>query len=318
MAESSSSADLPSKSIVHVEYDLNTLQPAPPNYTRFVCISDTHSHTFPVPPGDVLLHGGDLTNTGTVKNFETTMEWLYSMPHKVKVVIAGNHDLTLHEEWYDQNWSRWHQREGKQKLAPIREMLRGPKAKKAGIIYLEDEEATFEAKEGGRLWSVYGSPMHAFTLPAAFDIQWSPWFYDWAFNYDRTDGVDLVSKFPKTDILLTHGPPYKILDRTNHGDFPGCEDLRRRLPSLRPRIHVFGHIHEAHGAYTHLWKDDTCPEFQNDYTVLPEESDDRDPNVESTVFVNPANWPMGKRRVEYATREFGGDGFRPIVVDLLD
>ncbi|KAJ8083223.1 hypothetical protein PM082_009095 [Marasmius tenuissimus] len=52
------------------------------------------------------------------------------------------------------------------------------------------------------------------------------------------------------------------------------------------------------------------PETQNDFTVLPEESDDRDPDVAGTLFVNSANWLMGKRRVpEYATKEFGGDGF---------
>ncbi|KAL0564879.1 hypothetical protein V5O48_017158 [Marasmius crinis-equi] len=303
MAEPSSSKGPLPKSILHVDYDINNLPPVPPNYTRFVCISDTHSHTFPVPPGDVLLHGGDLTNTGTVSNFEKTMEWLYEMPHKVKVIIAGNHDLTLHEGWYDTAWSRWHSREGKQNIEPIKEMLKGSKAQKAGVIYLEDEETTFQAKEGGKTWSVYGSP-------------WSPWFYDWAFNYLREDGEKMVSKIPKADILLTHGPPHGILDATNSGEFVGCEDLRKRLPTLRPRIHVFGHIHEAHGAYTHAWKDDICPSYQNNDSVLPEP--DTDPNVDTTVFVNPANWPMGKRRAEYRTREFGGDGFRPIIVDLLD
>jgi len=38
-------------------------------------------------------------------------------------------------------------------------MLKGTKAKKAGILYLEDEEANIVAKEGGRSWSVYGSPV---------------------------------------------------------------------------------------------------------------------------------------------------------------
>ncbi|KAJ8083231.1 hypothetical protein PM082_009103 [Marasmius tenuissimus] len=123
---------------------------------------------------------------------------------------------------------------------------------------------------------------------------------------------DPFSKFSKTDTLLTHGPPYKIIDRTSHGDFPGCEDLCRCLPSLQPRTNVFGHFHQAHGASTHLWKDDTYPEFQDEFIVLPEVSDNQDPNVDRVVFVHPANWPMGKRRAEYATKEFGGDGSRPI------
>lgn len=74
------------KEIVHLEYDPETLPPRPSDeWTRFVCISDTHSVTFDVPDGDVLLHSGDLTNTGTVEDFKKTMGWLYSLPHKIKM-----------------------------------------------------------------------------------------------------------------------------------------------------------------------------------------------------------------------------------------
>ncbi|KAK7027998.1 hypothetical protein VNI00_015084 [Paramarasmius palmivorus] len=278
-AERSSST----QAIVQVDYtSLSELKPKPSDaWTRFVCVSDTHSHEFEVPPGDVLLHGGDLTNTGTVENFKKTMDWLYALPHTKKIIIAGNHDLTLHAGWYDVNWQRWHGRYdgGKQQIDPILEMLKGPNAQKAGVIYLEDEETQFQVKEGGRTWSVYGSP-------------WSPWFYDWAFNYNRgKDAENLVSKFPKTDILLTHGPPHRIFDVTTGGEFVGCEALTARLPSLKPRIHVFGHIHEAHGAHVHHWKGDyanKCPEIQNDETT-----DTGSDEAETTVFVNAANWPMG-------------------------
>ena len=71
--------------VVHLEYDLDSLGPPLDGWTRFVCISDTHTRSFPVPPGDVLLHSGDLTNTGTYHEFEVTMKWLYSLPHKVKM-----------------------------------------------------------------------------------------------------------------------------------------------------------------------------------------------------------------------------------------
>ena len=75
-----------SAEIVHLEYMPSKLPPKPSEeWTRFVCISDTHSHTFEVPAGDVLLHSGDLTNIGTVKDFEKTMYWLCSLPHKIKM-----------------------------------------------------------------------------------------------------------------------------------------------------------------------------------------------------------------------------------------
>ena len=49
------------------------------------------------------------------------------------------------------------------------------------------------------------------------------------------------------DILITHGPPYGILDKTSRGMEVGCEELRKRVDALSPRLHVFGHVHESYG-----------------------------------------------------------------------
>ncbi|KAK0195534.1 Metallo-dependent phosphatase-like protein [Armillaria mellea] len=312
--------------VVYVEYDNPFQLPPPPSdeWTRFVCISDTHSHTFDVPWGDVLIHSGDLTNTGTLKDFKKTMEWIGSLPHRTKIIIAGNHDLTLdrHDDWYEKNYKGWHTKP--ENLEPILELLKGLTARNAGVVYLQNESHTFQAKEGRRTWSVYGSP-------------WSPEFCDWAFNYDRRDGKHLVSQFPKTDILLTHGPPLGIFDLTTGCTRVGCRDLTNRLPYLRPRIHLFGHIHEGHGAYVHEWYAgstetpevqveneldgdyiDDADDYMDDSVNLPEpyslsEGGDR------TVFVNAANWPMGRHAWGPNGRSpFGGPGFRPIVVDLKD
>ena len=51
-----------------------------------------------------------------------------------------------------------------------------------------------------------------------------------------------------TKILVTHGPPYGILDRSPgmlHNE--GCQKLRDAVDRLKPQLHVFGHIHGAHG-----------------------------------------------------------------------
>ena len=63
------------------------------SWTRFVCISDTHSRQFPVPPGDVLLHAGDLSSWGYLEQLETTLEWLKTLDHRVKMYIL--HSATL-------------------------------------------------------------------------------------------------------------------------------------------------------------------------------------------------------------------------------
>src|ERR1700734_1128681 len=48
-------------------------------WTRFVCISDTHSRKFRIPPGDVLLHAGDLSSWGEFEQLEMTIQWLKSL-----------------------------------------------------------------------------------------------------------------------------------------------------------------------------------------------------------------------------------------------
>jgi predicted phosphohydrolase len=79
---------------VHTSYHMNSI-PAKlsDKSVRFVCISDNHGWTFPVPDGDVLLHAGDLTDLGRIEEMERVAEWIYSLPHPVKVVIGGNHDV---------------------------------------------------------------------------------------------------------------------------------------------------------------------------------------------------------------------------------
>ena len=68
--------------IVHHEYSLSDIPLKPTEdkgqWTRFVCISDTHCRTFPVPEGDVLLHSGDLTNTGTLDEMEVSFGFSWS------------------------------------------------------------------------------------------------------------------------------------------------------------------------------------------------------------------------------------------------
>ncbi|KAJ2924161.1 hypothetical protein H1R20_g12943, partial [Candolleomyces eurysporus] len=267
-----SSAD----AVVHLEYDPTNLPSVEQvaekhgggNWTRFVCISDTHSKTFDVPHGDVLLHSGDLTQVGREGEMKKTMEWIYSMPHKVKIVIAGNHDLPLHRGWYDNNWKKRSQK--KLDFEPIHEWLVGKMAKESGVIYLENQAVKFRVAPERREWSVYGSP-------------WQPEFFNWAFNYKRDEAEGLVSKYESTDILLTHGPPHQILDQTRGDEMVGCEALAAHITCgrLRPRLHAFGHIHEAHGAHIHSWESTGVCEplqVQNDINypiqLSPDDSED--------------------------------------------
>lgn len=181
--------------------------------TRLVCISDTHNHHAAVrlPPGDVLVHAGDVSGMGRPREIEAFALWLREQPFAHKVVIAGNHDWLFERE-------------------PA--VARGILAKGCpGVVYLEDGGVEIR---GLRFW---GSP-------------WQPEFCNWAFNIARRE--DRARKWAMipadTDVLVTHGPPQGILDRTMGGDAAGCEALAAELGGrLKPRVHVFGHIHEAYG-----------------------------------------------------------------------
>ncbi|KAK2459250.1 hypothetical protein APHAL10511_008727 [Amanita phalloides] len=284
--------------IVHLQYEYRK-EPAKPSHqgqwTRFVCLSDTHSRVCPVPDGDVLLHSGDLTNSGVISEVRDTMEWLCGLNHKVKIIIAGNHDLTFDREWYEANWTGRHWVQEDENA--IMELVKGPAAKEAGIVYLDCEKYQFSVEEGGKMWSVYGSP-------------WQPEFCNWAFNYKRNRAHVIVDKIPKVDILLTHGPPYGVLDETKGKLKVGCETLAKRLPQLQPRLHLFGHIHEAHGAHIHTWDNakPTCPIAQS-YHAIKNTGNAVGPQ---TVFVNASNlsYPSyGRNHVP-----FGGPGFQPVII----
>jgi hypothetical protein len=184
---------------------------------RIVAVADTHlfHRGFEVPDGDALVHAGDICRQGSLAELGVALHWLDRLPHKVKVVIAGNHDWPF---------ARGHERETAR--AALAE---------AGVIYLEDAAATIAGLR------VYGAP-------------WQPEFFGWAFNLPR--GALLAEKWRSIpsglDLLITHGPPEGFGDRVSNGSRQGCADLRARVAVVRPRVHVFGHIHEDGG----VWEED--------------------------------------------------------------
>jgi Icc-related predicted phosphoesterase len=174
-------------------------------------MADTHlfHHHLTVPDGDVLVHAGDLCRGGELEELAEAAAHLRSLPHRHKIVVAGNHDWAFVER----------PKEARDLLGP-------------DIQYLEDAGVTIE---GVRFW---GSP-------------WQPEYNGWAFNLPR--GAALAAKWAlipeDTQVLVTHGPPIGIGDRSSMGGRDGCEELRDRVLAIAPRLHLFGHIHEDGGAF---------------------------------------------------------------------
>ena len=80
-----------------------------------------------------------------------------------------------------------------------------------------------------------------------------PPFYDWAFNLPEIKLAGKWNSIPDhTDILITHGPPKYWGDRTRDGRNVGSESLTIRIQDVKPKLHVFGHIHEARGDWDYM------------------------------------------------------------------
>ena len=186
---------------------------------KIVCLSDTHNcnYQFAVPDGDILIHSGDATIRGTVGEVEEFLSWFAGLPHRHKIFVAGNHDW-LYE--IDNRFAR---------------LLTA----NFNIRYLQDSVTEIEGLR------IYGSP-------------WQPRFYDWAFNLNR--GAEMAEKWKlipdDIDILITHGPPFGILDevpKKHWTENAGCEELRRRVEEIsafgKLKLHVFGHIHCGYGRH---------------------------------------------------------------------
>lgn len=103
------------------------------------------------------------------------------------------------------------------------------RARITNAVYLEDSGCEIEGL------TFYGSP-------------WTPLFCDWAFMLSEEDLAKKWAAIPHgVDVLITHGPPHGILDFTNRKEHAGSRPLFDRVFEVKPRLHVFGHIHEAAG-----------------------------------------------------------------------
>lgn len=179
---------------------------------RVVCISDTHGRTFHkhVPDGDVLIHCGDGAGL-SANSTEKLNDAFGKLPHEYKIYVPGNHDGFIYE-------------------AP-------DEAK--NILYnaqiLIEEEITVKGIR------IYGSP-------------YTPLFQNWFFMHPH-NSAELAAVWKKVpnflDILVTHGPPFSILDSNQEGYHCGCELLYTEITErIKPRYHIFGHIHEGFGQRT--------------------------------------------------------------------
>ena len=225
---------------------------------RCVVMSDTHNavstpaHAALVPDGDIFIHCGDFTIDGTVEEVTTFNKWLGYLPHRYKVVVAGNHDLCCHPESYATNvagcnWAR-SQRHANSPQGPL--ITSDPAAWRCTLQsellsnathYLEGEVVTLEVPGRGTL-RLAGAPYTDVISISAMR----------AFSFaDAEQAAALDAAFSDDaplDVLVTHGPPRGVLD-TFLGQSTGSVALAKKLSRMTtcPLFHVFGHVHKARG-----------------------------------------------------------------------
>jgi predicted phosphohydrolase len=172
--------------------------------------------------GDLILFAGDSCSMGYQHEVREFCKWYSKIPnYDHKVFISGNHDWLFMDE--------------PEKAKEIIGFY-------GNIVYLEDDLYCM-----GDPWDNYNDMVKIWGSP------WQPRFLNWAFNLDR-GSKELKEKWdeipPDTDILITHGPPQDILDMSGppfNERGLGCNLLRDRILEVKPKIHVFGHVHGGYG-----------------------------------------------------------------------
>ena len=190
---------------------------------KILLISDTHGKHkdlekwFPKTKVDTIICSGDISKFGDMATINSFLAWFGGLHQfKNKIFIAGNHDRFFEENYY------------------MSRAVTPP-----NVTYLENSSVEINGIK------IYGSPV-------------TPWFHDWAFNAKRGEEIKKYwDKIPlDIDILVTHGPPNGILDisffsptgtNTDEPNHAGCEELILAVNKIKPKIHVFGHIHPGYG-----------------------------------------------------------------------
>lgn len=180
------------------------------------CVSDLHGYYPKLKGGDLLIVAGDMTARDDERGWLDFEHWIYNQKYKQKIIIGGNHDNFLQSMDEHRMWKYWE--------------------KIPGVTYLCDSGTEFEGlKIWGSPWTsrFEGINPHCCAFTGEKDEEIAPKF-------------DLIPS--DVDILVTHSPPFTIRDLTTDGRQVGSISLMvHHIQRLRPKLWVFGHIHEAYG-----------------------------------------------------------------------
>ncbi len=177
---------------------------------KICAFSDIHMKEPDLPEADLGLLAGDLTFRGTLKEYKKSMYYLQSQRKKFKDAYCT---LGNHD----------------------------------GGLFLElGHREEFERESGWKILIDETVEVQGIKL---FGSPYTPEFCNWFWAYERPTNrwKELIPD--DVQILLTHGPPFRILDLVERGENVGCYDLAHRIRQVKPKAVVFGHIHSGYGQF---------------------------------------------------------------------
>lgn len=191
---------------------------------RLVVTADTHFKfdNKLIPDGDVFIHVGDAMYTGYVDEWQGVVDSFAALPHKEKYYVPGNHDFHV------QNY--------------------------AGIAKAQlRRQANVRTLDRLGMYTIAGR-----TVLACPHVTGIP---GWAYNLEESHLHSNLMHFGGAQIVLSHGPMYKVLDAINptadterKREHVGSWALAQWYHSLenKPAFFFHGHIHESYGEH-HEW-----------------------------------------------------------------
>jgi predicted phosphodiesterase len=204
-------------------------------------MSDTHNTRPALPPGDVLIHAGDLIENGSFEEVQAELSWLSSLPYRYKIFVAWNHDVLLDDVFLEKHPER---RYGQNKTKGDLDW--------GSVIYLQDSVVTLKFPTSASGPNGKDSELERARIITVFGSLWTPRYGVSAFQYRPDDGShwahqNAKMQTAKPDIVVTHGPPKHHLDARDFHRAGGPYLAANLISQIRPRLVVFGHIHASYG-----------------------------------------------------------------------
>ena len=225
-------------------------------------------------PGDILIHSGDFTNTGTYQEVEDFDRWLGTLAHPYKIVVPGNHDSVM-DPTIRKMASQGTLQVYKEEQTKMWKELEKP--------FLKNGEVLINRSVNVLGLNILGNPHTMFNGQVARTKHEK---YGYAFGCSHENRMQKqLEKLSNQDydILVTHSPPLGIADH-NTKAHRGSQALREAVMRLNPALHVFGHAHAPGG---NVFKLKDCEE--NRHKISSTGCSDTWWETLRTTFVNAAS-----------------------------